>query len=336
MPTPYRRRLEAAALNATCIACHADEAKQWQGSHHQIAFTNPAFQRALAIEPNAFCRGCHAPEADPSADPPPALASLGVACVTCHVTEEGLVLATPSPPAQDAHPAPKAPHPVRRSAEFAQSGACASCHEFRFPTGSAEGDGGYMQTTVREHRASPAAETSCAGCHMPLVFGKRSHAFGEVRDPAWLRSHLRTGVARDEDGVLYMTLTQTQAGHAFPTGDLFRRLEIGCELRDQRGRVLDRRLRWLARHFEMTPGQSGRRLAQDNRVFGDPKVLEFDFSPLFPVPAGARLTYWITYQRVATTGDGLRPAEALVESEVSLYRETIRWSDLPVREPPSE
>src|SRR5262249_59290492 len=110
-------------------------------------------------------------------------------------------------------------------------------------------DGSFRQTTVREPRRSPAAEIACAGCHMPAVSGRRSHAFTESRDPAWLGDRLRVTAARAEGGRVRVTLVQASPGHGFPTGDLFRRLEVGCELRDEDGKVVSRDVRYLARRF---------------------------------------------------------------------------------------
>jgi len=316
MPRPYRNRLASAvALNTTCITCHADEAKQWRGSHHQQSNVNPAYRKAFAIEPTAFCRGCHAPEADPRVDPPEAVSELGVGCVTCHVTEEGVVLAATS----TSEPAVRAPHPLRRSAAFSQTGGCAGCHEFRFPVAFGNEDGQFMQTTVREHLRSPAARQACADCHMPRVEGRRSHAFAEVRDPAWLRQNLRVTAERADDDTLRVTLVQPAPGHEFPTGDLFRRLEVGCELKDERGTVLRREVRHLARHFQILPGQPGRHLVRDDRVGSDPRVIEFDLASASPLPRGAKVSWWVRHQRVATVGHGTDPAEAKIESEVLLH-----------------
>lgn len=326
MPRPARRRLAAAVReNAACEACHEDIAKEWRGSYHQRANIDPAYQHAFAIEPTAFCRSCHAPEADPLKEPPAEVSALGVGCVTCHVTEEGVVLAANHQPT-DLNRAP-APHPLRRSNEFAHAGGCAGCHEFRFPRPGDADDAAFMQTTVREHQRSPAAAKPCADCHMPVRQGRRSHAFAEVRDEAWLRASLNVTAERAPDDVLRITLAQPNPGHDFPTGDLFRRIEVGYALSDKDGEVLHREARYLARHFELVPGMGGRHLARDDRVQSEPKLLEFELPPA----AGARLSWWVTYQRVATVGKGTNPADAAIESEVKLH-----WGEIPPsNEPPS-
>ncbi len=318
MPRPYRKRLETAvSLNAECVSCHEEQASEWRGSHHQRSNTNPAYREAFAIEPTAFCRGCHAPESNPTKEPPKAVSELGVGCVSCHVTEEGLVLAAPS--SSSGHEALPSPHPLRRSREFAETGGCAGCHEFRFPEGHGNDDGQFMQSTSREHQRSPAAKKPCAACHMPLVEGRRSHAFSEVRDPAWLRKNLEAKAERVEENIVRITLVQPDPGHAFPSGDLFRRLEIGCELRSADGKVLRRESRYLARHFEMFPGSHGRELTRDNRVFSEPKVVEMDLTPPSPTKGPSSISYWVSYQRVATPGTGMKPSDAKIESEVRLH-----------------
>lgn len=305
MPTPYRGRGAAAvALNATCVGCHAEQAEAWRTSMHRRAYDNPAFQVGLAAEPTAFCRGCHAPEAN---------AELGVACVTCHVTAEGTVLAGPASgtaasgsPTTSALAGPasrspasgsptSAPHALARRAEFAGAAGCAGCHEFPFPGAPSRDERHLMQTTLLEH-ARVGAEARCTSCHA-------SHAFSEVRDPAWLSSRLRVRAeivrSATPSTTARITLEQTAPGHAFPTGDLFRRLavRVGPETS------------YLARHFE------GRRvLTRDDRVFDEPRVVEL------PIAAGASEVAWsVTLERVAAVGAGSEPARATIESAVLLH-----------------
>lgn len=323
MPGPFRKRLAAALTeNASCLACHDEVAREWRGSYHQRANVDPAYVKAFAIEPSPFCRSCHAPEADPTKEPPVAVSELGVGCVTCHVTEDGLVLAADRP---EASARPAAPHPVRRSKAFAHQGACAGCHEFRFPMPGGPEDEFFMQTTAREHLRSPAAEKGCAECHMPLVGDRRSHSFAHVRDPAWLRKNLEAEVERTDDAELRVTLVQPNPGHDAPTGDLFRRLEVGYELRTEGGEVLRREATHLARHFEIVPGRPGRTLTLDNRVGSEPGVVELSLPE--EAPSSARISWWVTYQRVATVGKGANPADAIIESEVKLHSGEIPWKN---------
>ena len=172
-----------------------------------------------------------------------------------------------------------------------------------------------MQTTVREHARSDHASTACSNCHMPHEGERRSHAFGEVRDPGFLRAHLRADGER-EGSIVRVTLAQSTPAHGFPTGDLFRRLEVGYEMRRDDGTRVAREARDLARHFVAVPGESGRRLQRDDRVFDEPKTVEFELPR--DLPTGAHVRWWVTYQRVASVGTGTDPKDAIIESEVPL------------------
>lgn len=309
MPTPGRARLgEAVRANAACEACHVEVAREWRGSLHQRADLEPAYRRAFAIEPLPFCRSCHAPEAVPALEEPPEVAELGVGCVSCHLTgDDDRVLASPR-----VHAAPEsAPHPVVRDARFATASACAGCHEFAFP-GLRGGDvAELMQSTVREHAASASSDRSCADCHMPTLEGtRRSHAFVASRSEEIVRSAVDVEVVRLDDRVR-VVLRPKVSGHAFPTGDLFRRVEIAVEVLGPDRLVLARELRHLARHFELAPGATGRKLVRDDRVHHEPRTVEI------PTPPSEQreIAYRVAYQRVAHPLDaGFE--EAIVEGEI--------------------
>ena len=175
-----------------------------------------------------------------------------------------------------------------------------------------------MQTTVREHARSAAADTACADCHMPRIDGRRSHAFDMVRDPAWLRAGLdaRAAIAESVPFTVRIELAQHRPAHGFPTGDLFRRLQVGVEARDAAGNVTARAARYLARKLVIAPGSPERRLVGDDRVFDAPRAIDL---PIAPPPPGGRLAWWVTLQRVATTFTGEDPEAAVVESEVLIH-----------------
>ncbi len=326
LPGPDRARGHAALVeNAKCVECHEQEAAEWRGSRHRLAFENRAFQEALAVEPAlsaSFCRGCHAPEADPTKPPSAELAALGVACVTCHVTEPGAVVA-PGHVAEQVPADDEMPHTVLRSPAFGHTGACASCHEFRFPFAPGDGDEAFMQTTLREHARSAAGDRSCASCHMPKRPGGRSHAF-DVREPTWLRAALDLSVEGTERGSVIVSVAQKEPAHAFPTGDLFRRVEVGAVLRSPNGQELARTRQYLARHLVLQPGRAGRVLERDDRVFDDAARVELTLVPAKAPPRGAMVSYWVSFQRVAQAFDGHDPSRAEIESEVLLLAGTCR------------
>ncbi len=261
-PAVEGHRRDATELNAECEHCHEDIAAEWRESLHAQAWTDPAFQRSYARERKAFCRSCHAPEADPAlAQVPEAAAHVGVGCVSCHVPGDepagGPVLAG-SGARTDA-----APHGLMVSTDFSEAPACARCHEFDFPDRPASGLGAHdmMQSTMSEHAVSRYADVSCGDCHMPRVAGTdgrphRSHRFGSSRDPNRLREAVVARAWR-ESGGLVVRLEPGIVGHAFPTGDLFRRLVVEGERLDPHGRVLHADRRILRREFDVVRGPDG-------------------------------------------------------------------------------
>jgi hypothetical protein len=199
------------AKNATCLQCHTAAAKAHEASLHAVSFTDPSFQKGYAKEPEAFCRSCHAPESRP--DTQPDAFARGISCVTCHVPETG-------GPILAGEGTKSAPHAITRVAGFGTS-SCAKCHEFSFPHAEPLGAPGLMQKTMTEHAASRAKDRSCASCHMQ----KGSHAFVASRDDKFLASALEASAVRKGKDVT-ITLRAKDVGHAFPTGDLFRRLVV--------------------------------------------------------------------------------------------------------------
>lgn len=321
MPGPDRRGGAAAVdENAACEGCHSDVAAEWRGSMHQRAHEDPAYQRAFAIEPMAFCTRCHAPEAaDPSADVPAAISHIGVGCVTCHGAGDS-VLAAPLPASAERSDERKSPHAVRRDARFASKDACASCHEFEFPDRAARTAPEFMQSTVREHAASPFADASCASCHMPAMAGaprRKSHAFASSRDPAALRGALQIAADRTGATTVKITLNALGLGHSFPTGDLFRRVEVLAQAVGPETQLVSERATYLARHFENRHRKlsTTRVLRLDDRI--DPRserVVDLD---LGPEAAGFPILYRVTYQRVENSRTVDDP-DAPVDSETVL------------------
>lgn len=314
-PAPRRHALDAAAENAACERCHTDIAAEWRGSLHQLSQRDPFYERAFAREPLAFCQSCHAPEAAPDRPVPPALAAIGVGCVTCHVTAPGVVLAAPH---EGGGSAAAAPHPVTRDARFADAGACANCHEFRFPQVSPVAPRALMQSTLREHDASPNHDVACANCHMPErgegERRHRSHVFAGGRDPAMVRSAVTVAATRTGPSTLRVTITPTPSlGHAFPTGDLFRRLEIAAEARDAKGTKLAEARHYLARRFADTRAPNGfggvvRREIADERPVNAPVSIDL---ALGPAAAGQATSFRVVYQRVEHPRSE-RPDESVV------------------------
>ncbi len=222
-----------------CAVCHVEIAAEWRASLHRESWSNAVFQAAYAHESLAFCRNCHSP-LHRGVVPTGVAASEGISCAVCHV-RAGTVLGTGrSVPLQAV-----VPHPVRVEPRLAESRFCAECHEFGFISGG--GPRGHrietkelQQSTFSEWRAryeQGVTKASCIDCHMPWRDnagdeggGKhRDHTFGARRDPAVLASAVKVAVSAVRAGAgvrVSATLTPGAVGHGFPTGDLFRRLEL--------------------------------------------------------------------------------------------------------------
>lgn len=315
MPGPYptgarRAERDAATENSRCEGCHEDIAAEWRGSLHRRSHTEPAYARAVEREPIPFCQGCHAPEADAKKPVPEALGDMGTGCVTCHLTGDAVLAA---PASRSSFAARSAPHAVARDARFGGPSACAACHEFDFPELGVRRPREPMQSTLSEHRASPFASFACADCHMPLENGHRSHRFAASRSPEVIRRAASVRATRLSPTMIRVALTAADVGHAFPTGDLFRRLTVVAEA-DGAPRV-ERRL--MRRFGVIRHGFAGSRTQiGDDRVGvgGAERAVDLD---LGPAAAGLPVRYRVDYERVEhpISKDG---EEALVEGAITV------------------
>lgn len=267
-----------------------------------------------------MCRSCHAPEADPSADAPAELSQLGVGCVTCHLSGE-VVLAAPR---AEAGPE-RAPHRLQRDARFASVGACASCHEFAFPDTLARPRPELMQSTVSEHARGKFAGLACATCHMPKDGTRRQHGFSRQRRESSLKDAIVVRARRISSRRVELELESVGVGHAFPTGDLFRRLEISVEAVGDDYASVTRSVRYLARHYRPL-GKVGvpRRVIHDDRLGADGTRRALVELTLAPAADGFPLAWRVAYQRVEHPA-GVSDESAVIESEV-----TLAQGELPV------
>jgi hypothetical protein len=294
------------ASNASCAGCHADIASEWMQSLHKQAWKDPVFQKAYAIEPLPFCRGCHAPESDPQNEPTVAAQHLGIGCVSCHVDPAGIHASTKTGRAQ---------HEVTVDPSFATRAVCARCHEFDFPADARLPHPVPMQDTAREHEHSDAAATPCQSCHMPIVDGPdgkhRSHRFSVISDPELLRQAVQVKVSRRDvvAGVeVALELTAGKVGHAFPTGDMFRRLEVRAFAIDEKGAIVtSSNPVALERRFEDRPRDpygsdlsTVRVEVEDSRVPAPGQGSRTVVLRLPAIARGHRVGYRVAYQRMST------------------------------------
>lgn len=217
-----------------CSLCHAEIAREWRESQHAMAWRDEIFQAAYAVEPMQFCRSCHVPLAPAGREPDARAGEEGVSCAVCHVRDGHVLGPGRSAPVPGAHASE--PLLAMRTSAF-----CEGCHQFNFrgdsgPRGEVYATDEPMQDTHGEWAMSDAARRGehCQTCHMPLVTSAdgrthRSHRFPGGSDPNLLREAVHVEASARREGahtVVQVAVHPGRIGHAFPTGDLFRRAEL--------------------------------------------------------------------------------------------------------------
>lgn len=262
---------EERVSSAACGACHAREHAAWTRSAHARSHLDPLYQRELAIRPSRACERCHAPLAEEvSSRTEGAWADEGVGCASCHV-RDGVVVHTRA--------SGQAPHETRIDARVGEVEGCRSCHQFHFPAPERPSlhatfdPNDWLQDTVSEwsQSAEGARGLTCVDCHLPEDDGRHDHALPGLRDRAMRAQALEVEAAvRVDRRVDVITLTlRSRAGHAVPTGDLYRVLEVRAW---REGEPASARSEQLGRVYER---RGAHRLeVEDDRVMpGEPRVV---------------------------------------------------------------
>lgn len=304
-----RVAVDAAGANRACVRCHRDIAAEWAGSqHHRSA--DAVFRAAWEREPQRFCEECHAPLARRSAEVFAAQGKLGIACVTCHAVGGGEA-GVPAERLPAAHPAVAKPQ---------GTAACGGCHEFAFPGVRERAE--LFQATLSEQAESPYAGAGCSGCHMPPTpspGGGRhaSHAFAGSRVAEAQSAAVQVVAERSGPSRLRLSLSSRGVGHAYPTGDLFRRIAVRVEARGHDFAVPARAETFLARHFvDVRTGRQRfeRRVTLDDRLRpGVPRVVELT---LPSEAASLLLAYEVKLERVLHENPNFEGAAQIESSEL--------------------
>jgi hypothetical protein len=287
-----------------CVQCHSDIAAEWRSSLHRNSWEDPVFQSAYSVEPLAFCRGCHAPTSDPEKTPGVEAGRNGVDCVTCHVQRGGIV--------GSGEHATSAAHPVFVDARLATEAACGGCHQFDFPAISKQVVPQAMQNTLAEHEQSRFSDTPCQSCHMPVVetggASHHRHDFSVLGNAAMIRSAAKVRASLSGANQVEVVVAADGVGHAFPTGDMFRRLEVRADVRNAGGKITSTlRPVILSRRFADKPRQAAgagggfqRVQVGDDRVAppgaGEPRRVTFAIPES---QSGAQVHYQVVYQRMS-------------------------------------
>ncbi|WP_224249345.1 hypothetical protein [Hyalangium gracile] len=285
----------------TCEPCHTEVYEAWSQSRHRRSLDNRVFLDGFAAEPHPRCVYCHAPleeqaraalrwraalirERTLASVPAASLAHEGITCSTCHVRQGVVLTANPRPPEAD--------HPLRSEPRLAEPSFCASCHEFlghEVVDGKSRLTDEKMQTTWSEWRAWTArgGKGTCQDCHMP---GK-SHAFRGAYDLAFLRGALSLRL-ESTGGRLVAVVESQGVGHAFPTGDVFRHLQLWAD---------ERSVARFGQTFELQALEDG---TFQVRRTGNTALQPF-VPARVPLPAGTRrvrVTYHYAEERHARRG----------------------------------
>lgn len=180
---------------AVCGGCHTDIFKQWNGSMHSQAFTDPVFQalwKLGAKETKGFtdklCGGCHAAAGVVANDLvfkddkffTSDIAQNGVHCDLCHTVKETRFKDTPTHEPQNASiivdpgPVKRGPfkdsvspfHETAFSELHTKSLFCANCHNVFHPVNNF-----HIERTYDEWKFSVYAQNGiqCQDCHMMPV-----------------------------------------------------------------------------------------------------------------------------------------------------------------------
>lgn len=260
-----------------CGACHAEELEAWKGSMHARAWDDPVFRLEYDARPHPSCRDCHAPVSSAPGR------TTGVDCATCHL-EGGEILAV-----HVSEPGLRA-HPMRLTPALGTPEHCGDCHQFAFENDGVHDPEEALQSTLEEYRGSDAHARghTCQSCHMP----DGSHALRGIHDPQMLARAVDVGVVahRSADGIdVAVTLRGANIGHAFPTGDVFRRAVLSVRT-DAGVEARIEMQRWLARTTDPDGEDLHVRTVDDTRVPAPGKgVLE---ETLVLADPGARTVTW--------------------------------------------
>jgi len=253
-----------ASLKAeTCGNCHQAIYAEWRTSMHSAAYTDPFFQAYWRKDEYEWsCLTCHTPlenqleqrivqfekgnfnqpQFAPNNRFDAELQQEGITCAACHL-RDGIIYG-PYPAEQL-----NAPHPVAFDKRFLSESICLGCHEvtaksFSFlrsgicGTGGEWKDGPYIKKGYR-----------CQTCHMPevtrpLMTGRKRlkngrHLWRGGHSPEQVAKALTITATPVTNNQVRIDITNSGAGHNFPTGDPDREVFITARLISEDGKVLE-------------------------------------------------------------------------------------------------
>ncbi len=256
-----------------CGQCHEEIYREWSGSMHARAWTEPYFQVDYRYDGSQqICLNCHTPLANqqenlvlgfrdrekfkpvlgPNPGFDPVLKDEGVTCAVCHVRNGKII---------GPFMTGKAPHPVEVDTEMSSGmKPCVRCHVAsgkRWDTFYAIPACG---TVVEIERGGQRPD--CIGCHLPGVARPaakgmpvrtgRMHLFRGGHSPEWVKKALKVEYRKEVDRYV-VTLTNVGTAHSFPTGTPDRHLTLELRLMDSAGKVLKEKVYTMKRYILWRP-----------------------------------------------------------------------------------
>lgn len=284
---PHDRSVALELDPSTCASCHPKAARQWRGSLHAHAWDDPVFVAEYAAAPAASCRGCHDPAGEAGRE-------RGIDCATCHVREGAIVVSAPSEAAAAAHP-------LLLDPSLDGVTACAGCHQFEFTDDGVHDPAELLQATVDEWASSQYAERgeTCTDCHMPRRDASGGHVFPGLSDPLLMASAVDVAVRPSWSAAgldVSVKVTPRRVGHAFPTGDVFRRAVLSVRT-DGGAHASVSMQRWLARTADDDGEASHVRTVEDTRV-PPPGQGAFEDTLHLDVSEAASISWTLTLHRL--------------------------------------
>jgi hypothetical protein len=175
-----------------------------------------------------------------------------------------------------------------------------------------------MQSTVSEHASSGLARERCGTCHTPNATEPKNrhtvHTWRGAADADFVRGAVDVAAARTPDG-LRLVFRRRALGHAFPTGDAFRRLRVRARVLGPDHLVFEDKTVFLERHSSVVAvGLATRRMP----TFDDRPLMEGDTTAVdirLTSPGGA-IAWQVTYERVLIPG--ARDEDAVIDGTIEI------------------
>jgi hypothetical protein len=152
-----------------------------------------------------------------------------------------------------------------------------------------------------EHAQSANSAKPCQDCHMPRVASQkgpphRKHDFRVLGNADLMSRAVVVDKVEIKDDALYLDLALGTIGHAFPTGDLYRRVDVRAMAVDDQGKTIGKGSSQLLRRT-FGPAFEGPNKAvpierEDGRLTGPKHIV-------LPLPKGTtHARYEIVWQRL--------------------------------------